>query len=560
MSDSTRARLDVQKLDDRTVPSTVTSTSTVRPFDFVATGTLTTTAVNASGPVALTSSSTTAVTANGQIDYTSSTQGAASLVSISGTGTGSETPVNPADSGGRGSFAQTVQGLFSLADNDGAITTPQSLTGTVNWLTPTGSAGIDLIGPQPLTGSFDTSTYKMNIGWASVANVGNIAVTLAEKNNSATDLAFGGTNAALALDGTVSLDFMAMVTGNLLRTASHTTTASTITAIWEGPNSQTETADLNVAIYWNTGVVNVHAEGLAAPSWAQRLVVRLDAGALVSEGNENNNTWTVTLSELLPPPPPPPPPPLPTVASYGIVPGDQAQIQWIGASGQVLAQAPAMPDFNGPVQIATGDVNTDGVLDVAIGAGAGGGPRVRIVDGRTGAELSSFFAYDSEFRGGVHIALGNVSGDSKLELITGAGEGGGPHVKIINPLTGETIREFFAFDEESRDGVEVAAGDLNSDGLADVIVTPGAGTNHMLLVLNGATGAELFHTTAPEPLTAGGVDLSAAIDPISGAVLVTLIPDDGSPLLRFRSQLVSSEPLLVPVPTNPILFPDPIAI
>src|SRR5687767_12930319 len=108
MSDSTRARLDVQKLDDRTVPSTVTSTSTVRPFDFVATGTMSTTVVNASGPVAFTSTSSTAVTANGQIDYTNASLGAASLVSISGTGTGSESPVNPADGGGRGSFAQTV--------------------------------------------------------------------------------------------------------------------------------------------------------------------------------------------------------------------------------------------------------------------------------------------------------------------------------------------------------------------------------------------------------------------------------------------------------------------
>src|SRR5258706_7303998 len=56
MSDSaTRARLGLHKLDDRVVPSTVTETTTVRPFDFVATGTLTTTAINTSGPVAVTS-------------------------------------------------------------------------------------------------------------------------------------------------------------------------------------------------------------------------------------------------------------------------------------------------------------------------------------------------------------------------------------------------------------------------------------------------------------------------------------------------------------------------
>jgi len=558
MSDSTRARLDVQKLDDRTVPSVVSATSTVRPLDFVATGTFTTTNVNTSGPVALTGTSTTNVTVNGLIDYGSPTNGSASLVTISGTGTGNEVSVNPADGGGRGSFAQTVQGQFSIQDSNGAITTPQSLTGTVNWLTPTGSAGIDLIGPQPLAGTFDTATYKMSMGWSSATNVGNIAVTLAEKQNAPTDLAFTGSSAVLGLDGAISLDFSMAITGNLMRAASHDSAATTITAVWEGDGGRTLAADLNVALYWNTGTANVRTEGLAAPEWAKRLVVKLDAGGLVSEGNENNNSWVVNLSDLLPPPPPPPP--LPTVANFLIVPGSQPQLQWVAANGQILGQSPAIEGFNGPVHIATGDVNGDGVIDAAIGAGTGGGPRVRVVDGRTGVDLVNFFAYDPEFRGGAHVALGNVSGDSKLELITGAGEGGGPHVRIFNPLTGDTIREFFAFDEESRTGVAVAAGDLNDDGRADVIVTPGQGAERVLLVLNGSTGAELFRTTAGDPPTDAALNLNAGVDPISGVVVVTLTPDDGSPIVKFRGQLASVEPLLTPVSTLPVLFLDPVAI
>jgi len=41
---------------------------------------------------------------------------------------------------------------------------------------------------------------------------------------------------------------------------------------------------------------------------------------------------------------------------------------------------------------------------------------------------------------------------------------------------------------------------------------------------------------------------------------VTLTPDDGSPIVKFRGQLASVEPLLTPVSTLPVLFLDPVAI
>ena len=554
MSDSaSRTRLELNTLDVRLVPSTVSATTSVRPLDFVGTGTLTTTTLNTSGSVALTSTAASAISLNGLLDYTSTTQGSAGLVSISGTGTGNEVPVNPADSGGRGSFAQTVQGQLAITDSNGAIATPTPITGTVNWLTPTGAAGIELIGPQAATGAFDTSTFQLQAGWSTATSVGNIAVTLASKTNIATDLAFGDKSAALALDGSLALDFTANVTGNLLRAPSHETAVTGITAVWEG-NGQTEAADVNVSIYWNTGRAVVHVEGLVPPTWAKSLTVKLDAGGVVSESNETNNTWTVALSDLLPPTPPPPPPPPPTVASFAVTSDPIPLLQFRSASGAVLAQMPALPGFTGPVAIQTGDVNGDGIPDVAIAPGAGGGPRVRVVDGKTGSELASFFAYDSEFRGGVNIALGDINGDGKLEVVTGAGEGGGPHVRVFNGQTGEVVSEFFPYEIETRGGVHVATGDLNGDGKAEIITTPGEAGGGFLLVLNAATGAELFSTPILAADAKGGAKVNATIDPTTHAIVIVTIPDDGSPLLRFRSQLASGEPLLVSVPNDPILM------
>src|SRR4051794_6293575 len=65
------------------------------------------------------------------------------------------------------------------------------------------------------------------------------------------------------------------------------------------------------------------------------------------------------------------------------------------------------------------------------GAGPGGGPHVRAWDGNF-QDVASFYAYDSQFHGGVDVAVGDVSGDGVEDIITGAGPGGGPHVRVFS--------------------------------------------------------------------------------------------------------------------------------
>ena len=111
--------------------------------------------------------------------------------------------------------------------------------------------------------------------------------------------------------------------------------------------------------------------------------------------------------------------------------------------------------WTGPINLSSGDVNGDGVPDAIVGAGFGGGPHVRVLDGRDGSELESFFAYDPKFTGGVYVGY-NIGNDDIRNVITGAGPGGGPHIKGFSGIPLRETQSFFAGPADYTGGVRVA--------------------------------------------------------------------------------------------------------
>ena len=198
------------------------------------------------------------------------------------------------------------------------------------------------------------------------------------------------------------------------------------------------------------------------------------------------------------------------VFAVGADAGMVSAVKVYNGNGALKTAFVSFAGFKGGVRVATGDVNGDGVLDTVVGAGPGApGGHVKVFSGRDKSLIWNFLAYPG-FNGGVSVAAGDVNGDGFADIIVAAGpRAPGGHVKVFGGADLVVHRNFLAFPGFTG-GVSVAAGDVNGDRHADIIVGagPGAPGGHVK-AFSGAPDQALLRNFLAFPGFTGGVSVAA---------------------------------------------------
>lgn len=182
--------------------------------------------------------------------------------------------------------------------------------------------------------------------------------------------------------------------------------------------------------------------------------------------------------------------------------------------GQILMKRyPYTASYTGELQIAVGDLNRDRRKEIYVGPASGYTGPIRIYDHNGHLIEPDWYPFGASYTGGVSLAIRDRTfGVRQNELVIGTGVGVRPMVHVYN-WQFQLQQQWLAFEETFFGGIDVATGDLDGNGIDEIIVGAGPGKDPLVRIFD-PFGNQLYQEiVAYTAFGTPGVDvLSADVD------------------------------------------------
>ena len=181
------------------------------------------------------------------------------------------------------------------------------------------------------------------------------------------------------------------------------------------------------------------------------------------------------------------------------------------------------------------------VLAVGNDIAYGSQPIVRLVDAASGAVIAQKMVFETDFQGGLRVAMADVDGDKTPEILAASGPGRMGEIRVFKQqsvggttvLNELTAYRTIPFGTAYRGGVDVAGGEVDGNGREDIVaaMSTGPGTVKIFLSTNAPDpiANEAYRTIVPFGASFNG-GASVAVADIGtfrdGQLLNATIPDN----------------------------------
>lgn len=152
-------------------------------------------------------------------------------------------------------------------------------------------------------------------------------------------------------------------------------------------------------------------------------------------------------------------------------------LAWRDDGATLFKIFPYTASYKGNLHAAIGDIDLDGKLDIAVSPSSGSTGALKIYNRDGSEKKGGLFPFGAKYTGGFTVAMNNG------RLIVGAGTGREPTVQVYDASL-KLIKQWVVFEKNFRGGVSVAVGDITGDGRSEVVVGAGPGKKPLIRIFD----------------------------------------------------------------------------